>query len=178
MPKPYFASKAKLVAEIIRVNQAGEYAANVIYQTQINNTGNIEVKRELQQMLSEEENHLQFFNNEMIERRVRPTALQPLWHCLSWGLGKISAGLGQKHMMIATEAVEEVIQEHYNEQIDSLHEIGEDSLRDHIMQFREDEIHHQKIAADQIQHKNVFDEIFAFSIRQGCKMAILISKKI
>jgi ubiquinone biosynthesis monooxygenase Coq7 len=178
MPKPKFTNEADQLAEIIRVNQAGEYAANVIYKTQIANTNAAGTKDKLREMLSEEQKHLQFFNEQMKMRRVRPTALMPLWHFLSWGLGKFSATLGEKHMMIATDAVEEVIQQHYNKQIDALQNSNEKELRDKIIQFREDELHHQKLATDNIKNPDIFDSIFSKIIKTGCKAAISISKKI
>jgi ubiquinone biosynthesis monooxygenase Coq7 len=178
MPKPEFQSAEKIIEEIIRVNQAGEYAAKVIYQTQINNTTDSSTKQTLNEMLAEEAHHLIFFNEEMKKRGVRPTALMPVWHLLSWGLGKVSAKLGAKYTMIATDAVEDVIQGHYNEQIKTLEYAGETSLKEKIVKFREDELHHQKVATEGIKNFGVLDSIFAKSIKIGCKIAIAISKKV
>jgi ubiquinone biosynthesis monooxygenase Coq7 len=178
MPKPYFKNSAEIVKEIIRVDQAGEYAAKVIYETQIQGTQNSADKQILQEMLAQEMQHLNFFNQQIIGRKVPPTAFIPLWHFLSWSLGKVSTSLGNKYSMLATDAVEDAIQEHYQEQLDLLETMDEPELKQKIAQFREDEIHHQSIARDHLGKISLFDSTFAKIIKTGCHIAIAISKKI
>lgn len=178
MPKPYFNTQSQQIQEMIRVDQAGEYAAKIIYQTQVNNTKDQVNKKILQNMLEQEQEHLNFFNAQMQQRKIRPTALAPLWHALSWGLGKISAKLGSKYTMLATDAVEDVIQKHYAEQIDALEDSTEMQLKEKIAKFRQDEIHHQDVATSQIEKLNSLDVIFEKIIKFGCQLAINISKKI
>ena len=52
----------------------------------------------------------------MVKRRVRPTALMPLWHVAGYALGAVTALMGEKAAMACTVAVESVIDEHYAKQ--------------------------------------------------------------
>ena len=65
---------------MLRVDQAGEYGATRIYagQLAILRRNGTEAKL-IARMAAQEERHLKRFNDLMAERRVRPTALQPLW---------------------------------------------------------------------------------------------------
>jgi ubiquinone biosynthesis monooxygenase Coq7 len=163
MPKPYFKNSNQIVEEIIRVDHAGEHAAQIIYQTQILNTSNKAHQDVLQKMLEQEMEHLNFFTEQVIARKVAPTALMPLWNFLSWSLGKVSSSLGEKYTMLATDAVEEVIQEHYKEQLEILDNFDEPELKDKIMQFRQEEIHHQTIARTHLKSLGAASSIFETS---------------
>ena len=178
MPKPYFKPSEQEIDSIIRVNQAGEYAAQIIYQTQINNTCDRQLKQILEEMLTCEKQHLEFFNQQMRMGKTRPTLLTPLWHFLSLSLGKISSKIGNKHMMLATDAVEEVIQDHYQQQIQRLDGSDEELLRQQIIKFSLEELDHQKVAKKHIANLSLFDQVFTKMIQIGCKAAIALSKKI
>jgi ubiquinone biosynthesis monooxygenase Coq7 len=179
MPKPYFKNKQDYIDEVLRVNYAGEYAANIIYQTQINNSRDIDMRCKLQDMLVQEKKHLEFFQEEMRKNYTRPSALMPVWHLLSIGLGKISAKLSNKHIMLTTQAVEEVIEGHYAKQIYILKELDLKELRDNIVLFRQDELEHMHEAEDILSNKKSFlDDIFFKCIKVGCLAAIAICKKI
>lgn len=53
--------------------------------------------------------HLEDMEKLLVERRVRPTALLPLWDIAGFALGAASAVLGREAAMACTVAVEEVI---------------------------------------------------------------------
>lgn len=83
--------------------------------------------------------------------------------------------MGKKAAMACTAAVEEVIGEHYKEQVSHL-EDGE--LRETISKFRDEELEHKDIA---IQHnaESAFGyNILSSFIKTGCKTAIYLSKLI
>src|SRR5690606_39005012 len=88
------------------------------------------------------------FDRLLVERRVRPTLLQPLWHVAGFALGAATALLGEKAAMACTVAVEEVIDEHYAKQA---HLLGDDEkpLRDTIEEFRAEELQHRNEALAQ-----------------------------
>ena len=66
--------------EIIRVDHAGEYGATRIYDGQIAIFGkNSKIGKTIQHMADQEQEHIEKFNELIIEKRVRPTALLPLW---------------------------------------------------------------------------------------------------
>ena len=108
------------VKQIIRVNHAGEYGAQKIYNGQIRFCKNSKLKKKLERISSEEKVHFDYFDEQMIKQRVRPTLMSPLWNILGTTLGVVSSRLGEDYVNACTESVEEVIVEHYKKQINFL----------------------------------------------------------
>ena len=71
-------------------------------------------------MAEQEQRHLKAFDRLVNERRVRPTALEPVWRIAGFALGAATAAMGEKAAFACTAAVEEVIDEHYAAQIAAL----------------------------------------------------------
>jgi len=128
-------------------------------------------------MKKHEEEHCNFFENEIKKREIKPTKLLPLWDLVGLGLGFGSTILGKKAAMLCTASVEEVIDGHYKKQID---QIGSDEkkLKKKIIKFREDELHHKNIAYDEGATKRGIYSAMDLIIKTGSKMAIKISEKI
>ncbi len=128
-------------------------------------------------MKNHEKKHLDFFNKEIKKRNIKPTKLLPLWDLLGIGLGFGSAIMGKKATMLCTASVEEVIDKHYQNQINQL-DSEEKKLRKKIIKFRNDEIHHKNIAYEQGASKEGIYSILDKIIKTGSKIAINISEKI
>ena len=128
-------------------------------------------------MKEHEKEHCEYFENEIRKRNIKPTKLLPLWDLLGVGLGFGSTILGKKAAMLCTASVEEVIQEHYANQIKQL-EPDEKMLKDKIIKFRDDEIQHKDIAYDKGATKKGPYSILDRLIKTGSKIAINISEKI
>ena len=128
-------------------------------------------------MKSHEKEHLDFFNKEIKKRNIKPTKLLPLWDLLGVGLGFGSAIIGKKATMLCTASVEEVIDEHYQNQINEL-DSDEKVLKEKIKKFRDDELHHRDIAYKQGASKKGLYAILDKIIKTGSKVAINISEKI
>lgn len=135
----------QLLERILRVDHAGEYGAKRIYDGQLAVLGKSAAAPTIRHMASQEQAHLDAFDRLLPQRRVRPTLLSPLWHVGGFALGAATALLGEKAAMACTEAVEEVIDQHYARQIEALGE-AEPELRETIEQFRADEIAHRDTA--------------------------------
>jgi len=128
-------------------------------------------------MKEHEKEHCEYFENEIKKRKIKPTKLLPLWDLLGVGLGFGSTILGKKAAMLCTASVEEVIQEHYANQIKQLGS-DEKKLRQKIIKFREDELHHKDIAYDEGATKEGVYSVLDKIIKAGSKIAINISEKI
>ena len=171
----------KKLEEFIRVDHAGERGAIKIYEGQLLALNTIvndeDLKRTIINMKEHEEEHCNFFEDEIKKRNIRPTKLLPLWDLLGLGLGFGSTVLGKKAAMLCTASVEEVIDSHYKSQID---QIGSDekNLKNKITKFRNDEIHHKDIAYSKGATKEGFYTIIDKVIKTGSKLAIKISEKI
>ena len=171
----------KKLEEFIRVDHAGERGAIKIYEGQLLALNTIykdeSLKKTILEMREHEKEHCEFFESEIKKREIKPTKFLPLWDLLGVGLGFGTTLLGKKAAMLCTASVEEVIDKHYQDQIDQLQE-DEKELRKKIIKFREDEIHHKDIAYEEGASKKGIYSILDKVIKTGSKIAIRISEKI
>ena len=169
------------VDEFIRVDHAGERGAVKIYEGQLLalNTlvKNENLKKTIEEMKVHEKEHCDFFEKEIKKRNIKPTKFLPLWDLLGVGLGFGSTLLGKKAAMLCTASVEEVIDKHYQNQIDQL-DSSEKDLKRKIIKFREDELHHKDIAYEKGATKKGLYSIMDKIIKTGSKLAINISEKV
>ena len=169
------------VEEFIRVDHAGERGAVKIYEGQLLALNTIvkndSLKKTIEDMKEHEIEHCQFFENEIKKRKIKPTRFLPLWDLLGVGLGFGSTLLGKKAAMLCTASVEEVIDKHYQNQIDQLGD-DEKNLKKKIIKFREDELHHKDIAYEKGATKKGIYIIMDKIIKTGSKIAINISEKV
>ena len=171
----------KLIEEFLRVDHAGERGAIKIYEGQLlalkTLMKNDDLKSKLEEMKLHEQEHADYFDKEIKKRNIKPTKFLPLWDLLGISLGFGSTILGDKAAMLCTASVEEVIDEHYQNQINK---IGDDEkdLKEKIIKFREDELHHKDIAYDEGATKKGLYSIMDKVIRTGSRIAITISEKI
>ena len=167
-----------ILDEIIRVDHAGEYGATRIYDGQIAVFGkDSKIGKTIQHMADQEQEHIEKFNELLIEKRVRPTALLPVWNIAGFALGAGTALMGEKAAMACTVAVEKVIGEHYREQ-QSLLEDDEKELKKTIAKFEKDELEHHDIGLEHDAENAPGYKVMTKVIEIGCKAAIAISKKI
>ena len=173
--------KKNKVEEFIRVDHAGERGAVKIYEGQLLALNTLvkddSLKKIIEEMKVHEKEHCEFFEKEIKKRNIKPTKLLPLWDLLGVGLGFGSTLLGKKAAMLCTASVEEVIDKHYQSQIDQL-DANEKEIKKKIIKFREDELHHKDIAYEKGATKDGFYSILDKIIKTGSKIAINISEKI
>ena len=171
----------KKVEEFIRVDHAGERGAIKIYEGQLLALNTIvkdeNLKKIIEEMKVHEEEHCNFFENEIKKRNIQLTKLLPFWDLLGIGLGFGSTILGKKAAMLCTASVEEVIDSHYQNQINQLNS-KEKKLREKIIKFREDELKHKDIAYEKGATKSGIYSILDKIIKTGSKIAINVSEKI
>jgi len=169
------------VEEFIRVDHAGERGAIKIYEGQLLALNTIvkndELKKKIEEMQIHEREHCDFFEKEIKKRNIEPTRFLPLWDLLGVGLGFGSTLIGKKAAMLCTASVEEVIDKHYQNQIKQL-KSDEKVLKNKIIKFRDDELHHKDIAYEEGATKEGFYSIMDKIIKTGSKIAISISEKV
>ena len=171
----------KLIEEFLRVDHACERGAIKIYEGQLlalkTFMKNDNLKSKLEEMKLHEQEHADYFDNEIKKRNIKPTKFLPLWDLLGISLGFGSTILGDKAAMLCTASVEEVIDEHYQNQINQLKN-DEKKLKSKIVKFRDDELHHKDIAYREGATKEGLYSIMDKIIKTGSKIAINISEKI
>lgn len=166
------------VEGMIRVDHAGEYGAARIYAGQLAVMGTRHpAAAEIARMAAQEERHLKAFDRLILERRIRPTLLMPLWHAAGFALGAASALVGPKAAMAVTAAVETEIDRHYGEQRDRL--AGDDpELEAMIADFQADELAHRDTAIEHGAEQAPAYPLMSALIRAGCRVAIRVSERI
>jgi ubiquinone biosynthesis monooxygenase Coq7 len=167
------------VKRFIRVDHAGEYGAARIYAGQLAVLGRGRHAATLQHMKDQEQVHLDTFSDLITTRRVRPTALLPLWNLAGFALGAVTAAMGPRAAMACTVAVEETIDQHYAAQEAALAEDeAETPLRDTIAKFRTEELEHRDIGLANEAEKAIGYRLLSRVIKTGCKVAIRVSERI
>jgi len=181
MPKPAGHKTNPRIAEMLRVDHAGEYGAVAIYRGQQavfrRNAKTQAIAAQLKEMEAEEQKHLDAFDKLLVERNVRPTAMTPIWNVAGYGLGVVTALMGEKAAHACTEAVENVIEQHYGAQAEEVAD-EEPELAAIFAEFREDELHHRDTAVEQGAHDAPGYGLLSRVITAGCHAAIKITEKI
>ena len=169
------------IAEMLRVDHAGEYGAVQIYRGQRAVFDRLAGKERTAALLKEmeegEQKHLDTFDRLLAERRVRPTLFSPLWNAAGFALGAGTALMGEKAAMACTAAVEDVIERHYGEQAEELG-VVDPALAETVREFREDELEHKHTAEEEGAEQAPAYGLLRAVIQAGCHVAIKVSEKI
>ena len=165
------------IERFLRVDHAGERAAQQIYKGQLAVLANHEMADEIRHMMDQEVEHLETFDSLLNERQVRPSLLDPLWGAAGFTLGVVTAAMGPKAAMACTIAVEEVIGEHYQKQADILGE-DERELKAKVEKFRDEELEHRDIAVEHDGREARHYSLLRKVIQRGCRTAIKIAEKV
>ena len=165
------------VHSMLRVNLAGEYGAKRIYEGQLAILKRTPSAPILEHMRDQEISHLRAFESLVIENRVRPTLLQPLWHVTGYALGVATALLGEKAAMACTAAVEEVIDQHYENQLETLG--MQDPQLSHLISIcQQEEREHKDIAFEQGAREAPAYPVLSKSIKAASRLAIWLSERL
>jgi ubiquinone biosynthesis monooxygenase Coq7 len=162
---------------MIRVDHAGEYGAVRIYEGQLAILSKRGGADTIRHMAEQEQRHLKTFDRLVNERRVRPTALEPLWRVAGYMLGMGTALLGEKAAFACTAAVEEVIDAHYTVQLAELGD-KDPELKNTVEDFRAEEAQHRQLALDHGAEQAPGYRLLSAAIKAGCRVAIKLSEKI
>jgi len=175
---PSSVATAQQRAAMLRVDQAGEYGATRIYAGQLAVMGQRSPDaRAIARMAGQEARHRVIFDRMVAERRVRPTALQPLWNVAGFALGAATALIGPKAAMACTAAVETEIDRHYGEQLEQIGD-GDPELSATIAEFRAEEVEHLDTALAAGAEQAPGYPLLSATIRLGCRIAIGLSRHI
>ena len=169
----------KKISEIIRVNHAGEFGAKVIYAGQI---AALKLKKDhetvkiVEHMKKQEDVHFDYFDAEIRKKKIRPTVMQPVWRVGGFALGFFTALLDKRAAMACTTAVEEVIDEHYKSQLNTLK--NEEELKTKIEKFCAEELEHRDIGYENKAAELSYFKPLTGLIKATTRFAIAVSKRI
>lgn len=169
----------KTLHQMLRVNQAGEFGATRIYQGQRDVLGQSSVGDTLSHMHQQEIQHKVLFDELIVKHKVRPTLLSPIWHVAGYLLGYGSALLGKKAAMACTVAVEEVIDAHYQSQIDTLkNHNSPQEVQNAVVHCQAEECEHRDIGLKLGASSLPAYPLFTSAIKRASKLAIWLSKRL
>jgi ubiquinone biosynthesis monooxygenase Coq7 len=151
IPKPPQKSTAKdagLSAEdrresaaLMRVNHAGEVAAQALYHAQALFARDPEVREFMLKAAREETDHLAWCEARLTELGARPSVLNPLWYAGSFGIGTIAALLGDKTSLGFVAETERQVEGHLKSHLDRL-PADDQRTRAIVEAMRADEVGH------------------------------------
>jgi len=191
--KPLSPEQQEFLDRALRVNQAGELAAVLIYDAQTPPIvrQNPQLKDLMFHMREQESGHFDTFNTLLSKHRIRPTAMYPIWRLAASTLGWTTAVMGREAAMACTEAVETEIGEHYNRQVrvllewakeveDSGEEVSPEmrELMYTLRRIRDEELEHLDHAVEHDAKEAKPYELLTGVIRTGCRAAIWISERV
>lgn len=181
LPRPGRGATRARLAEILRVDHAGEFGAVRIYQAQRavfeGVRGKEAIAADMAVMQAGEAVHKARFDALLNEHRVRPTLLLPAWAMAATGLGVVTALMGEKAAHACTEAVESVIEQHYADQIAELKD-REPALAAELSKFRDEELEHHDHAIEHGSRDAPGYRLLSAVIKAGCKVAIKVSERV
>jgi ubiquinone biosynthesis monooxygenase Coq7 len=179
--RPGPGARAARLAQILRVDHAGELAAVHIYRAQeavfSASPATQALGDRFKALGAQEAEHLRAFDSLLAEHQVRPSLLTPLWRVAAFALGAGTALMGEKAAHACTDAVEQVIEDHYARQVEEL-EAREPELARRLSGFRDDELSHQVEAVEQGARDAIGYPVLAAVIRAGCRLAIRAAETI
>ncbi|PIO70765.1 ubiquinone biosynthesis protein COQ7 [Teladorsagia circumcincta] len=175
------AARRALLEKIIRVDHAGELGADRIYAGQMAVLKGSPVASVVKKMWDEEKEHLDIMERLAAKHEVPLTVFTPIFSLAAYALGVGTALLGKEGAMACTVAVEEVIGQHYNNQLKEL--IADDpeahkDLLSTLTKLRNDELEHHDTGVKHDGTKAPMYDVLKWVIQTGCKGAIFIAEKI
>lgn len=128
-------------ARLMRVNHAGEVAAQALYRGQALTARNAEAATAMSQAAAEELDHLAWCEQRIAELGGRVSLLNPLWYAGSFLIGSLAGALGDRMSLGFLSETERQVESHLRDHLDRLPSADTRS-RDIVLQMRHDEIEH------------------------------------
>jgi ubiquinone biosynthesis monooxygenase Coq7 len=132
-------------AGLMRVNHAGEIAAQALYQGQALTARNSQVRENMERAAQEENDHLDWCENRLKELDSHTSYLAPFWYAGSLAIGAIAGVAGDKWSLGFVVETERQVEKHLDDHLDDISE-DDSKSRAIIEQMKEDEVHHADMA--------------------------------
>ena len=107
-------------AGLMRVNNAGEVAAQALYRGQSIMARDDNLKSQLSEAAEEENDHLRWCQNRLEELGSHRSLLDPVWYAGSFSIGVLAAAAGDKWSLGFVEETEKQVGEHLQSHLDHL----------------------------------------------------------
>lgn len=145
---PVLSDHARIASgRLMRVNLAGEVAAQGLYHGQACTARNRKVKLQLTRAGKEEGDHLRWCHLRLHDLGVRPSVFNPVWYLGSFGIGAGVGLLGDTRSLGFLEETERQVVKHINAHLKRLPEHDQKSIQV-LRQMRLDEARHGQAARE------------------------------
>ena len=130
----------ELAARLMRVNHAGEIAAQGLYHGQALTARDESTIQAMQQSADEEEDHLAWCEERLTELQNRPSLLSPFWYMGSYTLGATAGLFGDRWSLGFVNETEKQVEQHLTRHLEKLPE-QDNKSRAILEKMRDDENH-------------------------------------
>lgn len=128
-------------AGLMRVNHAGEVAAQALYQAHALWADDRGTRTAMEQAAREEEDHLAWCETRLGSLGSRPSLLQPVWYAGAFAIGSVASLLGDRWGLGFVAETERQVVRHLDSHLGSL-PANDAPSRAIVRQMREDESRH------------------------------------
>lgn len=135
------AAEASHAAGLMRVNHAGEIAAQGLYQGHAAVARDADIESQMRQAAAEELDHLGWCEARLQELNAGPSKLRPVWYAGAFTLGAISGVFGDRWSLGFIAETERQVSEHLTSHLDKL-PANDDRSRAIVRQMRDEEEEH------------------------------------
>lgn len=140
-------TESQHIAGLMRVNNAGEVAAQGLYRGQAATARQPHVQQNLLEAAAEENEHLNWCQTRLQELGARRSLLDPAWYLGSFAIGFSAGMIGDKWSLGFVEETEKQVTEHLQKHLDQLPQ--QDTRSQSILnQMQQDEMRHAVNARD------------------------------
>lgn len=134
-------------AGLMRVNHAGEVAAQALYQGQALTARLEDVRSTMEEAAAEEQDHLAWCETRLRELGSQPSLLNPLWYSGSFAIGALAGLAGDRWSLGFLAETEQQVVEHLEKHLGKL-PADDQRSREIVRQMRDDEASHRDTARD------------------------------
>ncbi len=141
------AEQKQAAARLMRVNHAGEVAAQALYQGQALTAQLTEVREKMQRAAQEENDHLAWCETRIKELESHTSVLNPAWYIGSFAIGALAGLAGDKWSLGFVAETEHQVVKHLEEH---LQQLPQQDVKSHAIleQMQRDENHHATTALE------------------------------
>ena len=140
-------NEKRLSAELMRVNLAGEVAAQALYRGQAMICKDKDVKAHLIQAGDEETDHLIWCKKRLEDLDGKPSILNPIWYAGSFAIGAFFGSMGEKTSLGFVEETEKQVVKHLERHLDRISPNDSETINI-LKTMRADEDEHAQEAAE------------------------------
>lgn len=143
--QPLSEQERRNISGLMRVNHTGEVCAQALYAGQALTARLPRVRKAMEHAAKEEEEHLLWCENRLNELNASPSALNPIWYGMSFGIGAAAGAVGDPWSLGFVEETEVQVCRHLQSHLERLPE-HDQRTRKILNQMYEDEARHADMA--------------------------------